>query len=332
MLQNQRRLACALLLGICVGTTAVAAGQSCDPGEALEHTVQISAGGPYVARAGSPITLRGEYIVAGQTENSDRLKIIGRALQAYAQDHGSYPPAALLNRKGQPTVSWRVLILPYLGEKDLYERFDLTKPWDDPVNLRLLREMPAVYLRSDPFADRTETGFAGVEGVGSLFQNASAQLNGGRKLSGISATEKIAAGPVGEAVHLPWTAPGDIDIKNAPRLGSPHGFSGEGCAITPLLFLDGTVYLVPDSVGAGPLIAWTHFLGPNSMNRCPCAPPSSVDAGLHATWDLGKNGTFNTQGWDVTFRALQPGTYTVTLQASDHFGGEYKRSTTVYVR
>jgi hypothetical protein len=197
MLQNQRRLACALLLGICVGTTAVAAGQSCDPGEALEHTVQISAGGPYVAKAGSPITLRGEYIVAGQTENSDRLKIIGRALQAYAQDHGSYPPAALLNRKGQPTVSWRVLILPYLGEKDLYERFDLTKPWDDPVNLRLLREMPAVYLRSDPFADRTETGFAGVEGVGSLFQNASAQLNGGRKLSGISATEKIAAGPVG---------------------------------------------------------------------------------------------------------------------------------------
>jgi hypothetical protein len=117
-----------------------------------------------------------------------------------------------------------------------------------------------------------------------------------------------------------------------PRLGSPHGFSGEGCAITPLVFLDGSVHLIPDSIAAGPLVAWTLFPKATAANRCPCAPPSSVDVGLHATWDLGKNGTSNTEGWDVTFLATQPGTYTVTVHASDHFGGEYKRSTTVDVR
>jgi len=65
MLQNQRPLACALLLAFVWARLRLQPGQSCDPGEALEHTVQISAGGPYVAKAGSPITLRGEYIVAG---------------------------------------------------------------------------------------------------------------------------------------------------------------------------------------------------------------------------------------------------------------------------
>jgi len=332
MLQNQRFMACALLLGICAGATAGAAGQSCDPGEALKDTVQISAGGPYDAKAGSPITLHGTYVVDGQSVNTDHLKIIGQALEAYALENGSYPPAALLNDKGQPTVSWRVLILPYLGHKELYERFDLSKPWNDPANLPLLREMPGVYRKGGAAEDTTETGFAGVEGFGSLFQNASAQLDGGRQLSGVTVTEKLAAGPVGAAVHLPWTAPGDIDNKTVPRLGSPHGFSGEGCAVTPLLFLDGSVHLIPDQIAAGPIVTWTQFPNKTAANACRCSPPSSVDVGLHAVWDLGKNGTFNTEGWNVTFQASQAGTYTVTLRAYDHFCNEFKRTTTVDVR
>ena len=341
MLHNHRRLAGALLLSIGVAAYANSSGETtareaeadrCDnPGQTLKETVHISAGGPYVAKAGVPITLHGKYSVAGQTDNSDQLKIIGQALHSYLHDHGTYPPAALLNADGRRTVSWRVLILPYLGEKALYDRFDLDKPWDDPVNLCLLREMPDVYRKSGADADTTDTGFAGVEGSESLFQNASAQLNGGRELSGITQTEKIAAGPVGADVHLPWTAPGDIDIEKAIQLSSAHGFSGEGHAFTPLLFLDGTVHLVPDSVAAGPMTMWTHVSGSTAQNRCPCAPPSSVDAGLRAIWDLGKNGTFNTAGSDVTFLAREPGTYTVTLHVFDRFGGEYNSSTKVEV-
>jgi hypothetical protein len=331
MSKIERHLAYMLLLGMSVGATADAIAQSCNPSEALQDSTQISAGGPYVANAGSPITLHGIYNVEGQSEDSDHLKMIGLAIQAYAKENGSYPPAALLNGKGQPTVSWRVLILPYLGYKDLYERFDLAKPWNDPVNLPLLWEMPSVYRRSGDAAP-TETGFAGVQGVGSLFQSASSQLDGGRPLTGLSVTEKLAAGPVGRDVHLPWSAPGDVAIQKAPQLGSSHGFSGSGCAFTPLLFLDGSVHLMPNSVGAGPMITWTLFSNSGMQNKCPCAPPSSVDAGFRAVWDLGKGGTFNTQGWDVPFVAPSPGIYTVTLHASDQFGGHYQRSTAVLVR
>lgn len=337
---HRRCLAGALLFSICAAAysqsltapdqvAGLEAGQINDPGEALKLTVAVSAGGQYVTKAGLPIKLRGRYVVAGHTQNTNRLTAIGQALQGYLRDHGSYPPAALLNAEGRRTVSWRVLILPYLGHKALYDRFDLTKPWDDPVNLYLLRRMPAVYRKSGADQDSTETGFAGVEGVNSLFENASADLNGGRPLSGISVTQKIAVGPVGAGVHLPWTAPGDIHIGSVSQLGSPGGFSGEGSAFTPLLFLDGTVYLIPNNIAPGSMIWWTQVSG---FVGCPCAVPSSVDAGLRARWDFGSTGTANPQGWEVTFVAPQPGTYPVTMRVADHFGNEYSSSAIVSVR
>jgi len=309
--------------------TAGEASQSDDPGTAMRLGVEIHAGGPYSAVAGSPITLRGRYTVAGHTRNSERLKSIGEALQSYLREHGSYPPGALLNADGQPTVSWRVLILPYLGHKDLYDRFDLTKAWDDPVNLRLLKRMPAAYRKNGADPDTTETGFAGIEGVNSLFANASADLNGGRPGNGITLAERIAAGPVGAEVHLPWTAPGDIDIAATNQLGSPRGFAGEGNAFTPLLFLDGAIHLIPNNIDRGSMRTWSLVSG---YVACPCAPPSSVSAELHASWDLGSNGTSNSEGWSVTFLARQPGTYPVTIHAADQFGNTYNKSTRVTVR
>ncbi|MBV8895289.1 MAG: DUF1559 domain-containing protein [Acidobacteriaceae bacterium] len=346
---NPRRLAAALLLSICVGaysqspvaTDRTAALDQTDPGAYLRGRVEVSAGGPYFAKAGEPITLHGTYTVAGQTQNSNQLKSIGQALQSYLQDHGTYPPAALLNHRGEPTLSWRVLILPYLGEKALYDRFNLEERWDKPVNRHLLRQMPDVYRKGDAdwddaAWDKTETGFAGIQGTGSLFENASAHLNGGHAVAGISQTETMAVGPVGAAVHLPWTAPRDIEIDTAAHLGSAYGFSGKGHAFTPLLFLDGSVHLMPNNVAPGSMILWTHVTAMQMSSeeglRCACAPPSSVDAGLAAAWDLGKNATFDTQGFDVRFLASKPGRYTVTMHVFDHFGNEYNSSTKVEVR
>ena len=332
------RLAGALLLGFCVAAYAKSAtadqdGDRCEsPAQVLKETLHISAGGPYVAKAGSPITLHGTYTIDGQTENSNRLTAIGQALQGYLHDHGSYPPAALLNAKGQPTVSWRVLILPYLGQKALYERFDLSKSWDDRANLRLLDEMPAVYRKSGAGECSIDTGFAGIQGTGSLFQSAAAELNGGHKANGLSVTEVIAAGPVGERVHLPWTAPGDVDVAMAAQLGSPSGFSGEGHTFTPLLFLDGTVHLMPNNVDSNAMLLWTHI--PETVSPklgCACALPSLADAGLKAMWDLGNNSTSNTHSFDVTFQASKPGVYTVTLHVFDNFGNEYNSPAKVEV-
>ncbi len=39
-------------------------------------------------------------------------------------------------------LSWRVRVLPYLDQAELFERFDLSQPWDSPQNRKALQEMP----------------------------------------------------------------------------------------------------------------------------------------------------------------------------------------------
>jgi len=320
----------AACLAACNGSSNTAASRTADPGAALQQSLEVSAGGPYVAKAGLPITLRGTYTVADQVDASDRLTVIGRALQAYLAANGSYPPAALLNASGQATVSWRVLILPYLGEQALYDKFDLSKPWNDPANQPLLSSMPSVFQATGGAAGSTETGFAGVAGVGSLFGNNSAALNGGLSVSAITggATMHIAVGPVGSNVHLQWSEPGDIDIATATQLGTPNGFSGAGHAFTPLLFLDGTVRLIPDNINAFAMIGWARLTGPH----CTCTPPNQFDAGLRAFWDLDGSGTYSTVGANATYVPSRPGTYYVALRVIDRFGGEYNSTATVEAR
>ncbi|HTU19628.1 MAG TPA: DUF1559 domain-containing protein [Gemmataceae bacterium] len=65
----------------------------------------------------------------------------------------SLPPAALVDRQGRPLLSWRVLILPFLEQQNLYNEFHLDEPWDSPHNLRQLPRMPKVY--SSPSFQKT---------------------------------------------------------------------------------------------------------------------------------------------------------------------------------
>ena len=46
---------------------------------------------------------------------------------------------------GTPLHSWRVLILPYIEQQELYKQFRLDEPWDSTHNIALLDRMPATY-------------------------------------------------------------------------------------------------------------------------------------------------------------------------------------------
>ena len=70
----------------------------------------------------------------------NNLKQIGLALHNYHDAYGSFPPAYTVDAKGRPLHSWRTLILPYLDAGPLYQQIDLSKPWDDPANLKAGQE------------------------------------------------------------------------------------------------------------------------------------------------------------------------------------------------
>jgi hypothetical protein len=73
---------------------------------------------------------------------TNNLKQIALAMQNYESDHGCYPPAAIYDANGEPLLSWRVLILPYLEQESLYRKFHLNEAWDSPHNKPLADQMP----------------------------------------------------------------------------------------------------------------------------------------------------------------------------------------------
>ena len=90
-------------------------------------------------------------LAAQRVMRVNQFKQIALAMHIYAGKFKALPAAANHDENGKPLLSWRVHLLPYLEEGDLYAEFHLDEPWDSEHNRKLITRMPTVY--SDP--DRT---------------------------------------------------------------------------------------------------------------------------------------------------------------------------------
>jgi hypothetical protein len=79
---------------------------------------------------------------AGRAQSSNNLKQIMLAMHMYHDEHQAFPPQAIRSKEGKPLLSWRVALLPYLGENALYKEFRLNEPWDSAHNRPLVEKMP----------------------------------------------------------------------------------------------------------------------------------------------------------------------------------------------
>jgi hypothetical protein len=141
---------------------------------------------------------------AGRPLEATRAVHLAFALLDYEKEHGTLPPAATFSLDGKPLLSWRVLVLPYLGERELYQQFKLDEPWDSPHNIPLLRQMPQVFALPDEEESQV-TNYQVVVGSGAAFEGRK-----GIKLAdftdGLGQTLLVvqAADPVA------WTMPADL--------------------------------------------------------------------------------------------------------------------------
>ncbi len=287
--------------------------------------LDVSAGGPYRTEGDAELLLTASVAVTGQTETTADLTAIGAAILSFRDDHGSYPPAYLIDDAGTPTVSWRVLLLPYLDEGDLYEQFDLTLPWDDPTNLALADQIPAVYQAEG--SSGTDTAYAGVAGAKHVFRSGATEIDGGVAASAVTDGDSmtIGVGPVGAEVTIPWTAPDDIDVNEHDTFGDPSGFDGPGDEVTPLLFLDGVVRTYSDDLTSDELLSWA------SMSGDSCSPPASLDLEINSGWDFDADGTIDAYGPTVVYPGGDAGDHEVALTVTDELGGVHVVRTTVTV-
>jgi hypothetical protein len=154
----------------------------------------------------------------GWSMSAYNLKQIGWAVKNYHEGYGRLPPAALKRKDGQPLLSWRVLILPYLEQDALFREFRLDEPWDGPHNRPLLAKIPKVYARwfSDPAVPPHATHYQAFVGPGTAFEREG--LTWDDFLDGRANTLLV----VEAAEPVPWTKPDDLRYDPAgplPGLG-----------------------------------------------------------------------------------------------------------------
>jgi hypothetical protein len=145
---------------------------------------------------------------------ANNLHCCALGLHAYCQANGTFPPAYLVDKSGRPAHSWRVLILPYIGRKDLYQQYDFNEPWDGPHNKRLLGLRPFFYAcPSDPDSGpstASRTSYVAVVG-------ADAAWSGDRpkKLDDLDPVSKTVLLVEVAGADIPWTAPRDVELPNS---------------------------------------------------------------------------------------------------------------------
>jgi hypothetical protein len=135
------------------------------------------------------------------------MKQLGLAFRNYNDYHKCFPPYAICDRDGKPLLSWRVALLPFLAQLDLYAQFRLDEPWDSAHNLPLVARMPDVFrCPSDSQSAADSASYVVVTGPGTFFPH-DRQLRVEEVTDGTSYTIIV-----GERVGgtSPWTKPDDI--------------------------------------------------------------------------------------------------------------------------
>ena len=165
-----------------------------------------------------PVALAREMKRKAASKNN--LFQLARALRSYVDAFQTLPPPAIYGTDGTPLLSWRVALLPFLGQQKLYDRFKRDEPWDSPANRDLLQFMPKEFILPDtPLKDPNTTYYQ-------LFVGPGAYEPGAKRRTimaipdGPSHTIAIAEG----SEPVPWTAPVDLPYSPdgpLPKLGGP---------------------------------------------------------------------------------------------------------------
>ncbi|TWU26410.1 hypothetical protein Pla52o_02630 [Novipirellula galeiformis] len=148
------------------------------------------------------------------------LEQIASALNAYAADHGTYPPPFTTDAAGTPLQSWRVLILPYLGEDELYESIDRSAAWDAANNLPLAySKMPGVYRHPDnpSSAGTSESAYYIITGDQTLFPSSGPLGPNDVVDDPLKTILVVEANP--SMISGVWTEPVDLNLATIQGIG-----------------------------------------------------------------------------------------------------------------
>jgi tRNA A-37 threonylcarbamoyl transferase component Bud32 len=176
----------------------------------------LKSGVPPVALA-QTLRKRDSAIFETQTRNS--MKQLGLAFHNYHDTYKVFPASRGGRfhgkpKEGEPPCSWRVAILPFIEQNDLFEQYHFDEPWNSEYNLTLLEKMPEVYRRPGDAANSTVTGYVGFVGENTALGDGEPK----RIRDMIDGTSNVVL-LVEAKTKTPWTKPEDCPLSEIAKLG-----------------------------------------------------------------------------------------------------------------
>jgi len=176
-------------------------------------------------------------------KEANNMKQIGLALhnQEMTMMRMSAPYAQDLGGQVNTDLSWRVGILPYIEQGNLYNSFDLKQPWDSPKNKSLSNTIVKTYV--SPYdSPSVNTPYRVFYGGGAMFEEDGKPILLMSITDGTSNTIMM----VQAWDQVPWAQPKDLkyDPKGPlPKLGHPELSGG-----FQVLMADGSVRFISKNV------------------------------------------------------------------------------------
>ncbi|MGI9471017.1 MAG: DUF1559 domain-containing protein [Rubripirellula sp.] len=173
---------------------------------------------------------------------SNNLKQVGLAFHNHHSAYKKLPAATITDEQGNPLLSWRVALLPFLGEQELYDQFRLDEPWDSPHNIQFSKlDLPFFQDPSLPLPPGM-TVFHALIGDGYAL-NSDGETKFREFLDGLSNTILVVEADASQAV--PWTSPErlELDVQDPlSQMGHIHqgGFH--------VLMADGAVIFITHAI------------------------------------------------------------------------------------
>jgi hypothetical protein len=194
---------------------------------------------------------RPEGLPADRMRSANNLKQLMIALHNYHDVNGHFP-TDIVSKDGKPLLSWRVQILPYIEQENLYKQFRLDEPWDGEHNRKLISIIPKT-LRSPRQAAtlKDRTTYLAPLGKGLMWDEPK-----GLKISQITdgTSNTIALVEADDDRAVIWSKPEDITID---RQNPATGLLGHYVEGFHAAMADGSVRFIQK--GMDPMKLWAMF-------------------------------------------------------------------------
>lgn len=160
-----------------------------------------------------------------RSQCGDRIHRITLAMLQHELAHGTLPPVYTADANGNPLQSWRVLLLPYLGQQPLQDKIRLDESWNSEHNRKFHDEAVTFYQCPGSTLPPGQTTYSVVVGPETPFEGGE-----GRKLADFGPKSAAMVLIVERKNSVCWMDPRQDVPYQIAKVGINSGHFGNGIA------------------------------------------------------------------------------------------------------